>query len=129
MTTAVSTATTTRISVVGRIGLVIAGLLAVGDIVTGIQAFSGAEQALPLPVGVFVLVAGVTTLVLLPFAWIGRRWAVIVLVVVRGLSALTALPAFFVPGVPSFAIIAAAVGILVTAVAIVLVLVGLKARS
>ena len=44
---------------------------------------------------------GLISIVLVILAWPGRLWAAIALVVVRLLIALTAVPAFLVPGVPA----------------------------
>ena len=59
-------------------------------------------------------------------AWRGRTAAAIALVVVRLLAALTAVPAFLVPGVPTGAMIAAGVSIGLTVVGAALVLAGLR---
>lgn len=113
----------TTISTLGRIGLVIAGLLALGDIVTGATQL-GADATLPIEVAITVIVAGVATLVLLPFAWRARRWASIAVVVIRVLSALTAVPAFFVPGLEPTLVIVAAAGIVVSVAAAAFILLG-----
>lgn len=119
-----------RLATIGRVGLVIAAILAASDLVGGVMSLIvTGEQSLPLPVAVFVLAAGAATLVLLPIAWRGVRPAIIALIVIRLLSALTAVPAFLVPGVPAGMVVLASVGILVTVAAAALVVLGMRARG
>jgi hypothetical protein len=54
-------------------------------------------------------------------AWRGRRWALAPLVTLRALSALSALPAFLVDGVPAAAQVLAAVMMGLTVLGIALV--------
>lgn len=110
-----------------RVGLVLAGLLGVGDVITGVQAVAGAFFA-PPAVGIGMIVLGVLTVALVPVAWNGRRWPAWVAVAARVLSAVTALPAFFVPDVPAAGVIAASVGLLLSATVAVLVAFGLAGR-
>ena len=107
-----------------RAGLILAALLGVGDVVTGVQAVTG-EFFAPPEVGIGMIVLGVITVALVPVAWTGRRWAAWVAVAARVLSAMTALPAFFVPDVPAAGVIAASAGLLLTATVAVLVAFGL----
>ncbi len=124
-----TTARTVRpVSALGKTGIIIAVLLAVADIITGATQL-GADATLPLEVAVGIIVAGVVTLVVAPFAWRGARWAAIVVVVVRLLSALSAVPAFFVPGLEPGIVIVAAVGIIVAVVAAALILLGQRVRA
>jgi hypothetical protein len=90
-----------------RIGLVLAAVLAVLQLVTYIPMF-GEEIVMPAvltAVNVAALAATVP-------AWRGAVWARVAVVVATVISALTALPAFFIPGVPVEGRIAASVGIL-----------------
>jgi len=102
------------------IGLVIAGLLALGDIAT---PFTGDGEHPPLAIGLIDLVLGLITVVGIVLAWRGAsRGGVIAVIVTRLLSAVTAVPAFFVDGVPGPIRVVAAV-----AVAVALLSVGLVA--
>ena len=65
-------------------------------------------------------------LVLVALAWRGRPGPRSRLVVVRLLSALTAVPAFLVPGVPAVPMVLAGIAITVTLVGVVLVFAGLR---
>lgn len=94
-----------------RVGLVIAGLLAVSDLVTF------ALGAPPPGVVIASTVLGVITLVALVPAWRGRnRTAVLTVAASRIVSALLAVPAFFVDGVPAGIRVTAAI-IIVLAIA------------
>ena len=69
---------------------------------------------------------GAISIVLLIFAWRGRTPAAIALVAVRLLAALTAVPAFTVPGVPTVPMILAGVMITLTVAGIGFVLTGVR---
>ncbi|MGC9667372.1 hypothetical protein ACNTMW_12540 [Planosporangium sp. 12N6] len=99
-------------------GLVLAGLLALGDITTPIT--SDGEHP-PLAIGLVIAALGLLTVVGIVFAWRGRRGGVTTVIVTRLLAAVTAVPAFIADGVPAAAQIAAAVGIVITLLAVVLV--------
>ena len=100
-------------------GLVIAGLLALGDLTTPL--FTDGEHP-PMVVGVVCAVLGLITAPGIVVAWRrDSRGAVTNIIVTRLLSAMTALPAFFVDGVPAAAKVAAAVGIAVTVLAVALI--------
>lgn len=64
------------------------------------------------------------TLVAVPFAWRDAGWARILVIVTRLLAALLGVPAFFVPDIPGGWVAAAAAGILLAVLAMVLVLIG-----
>ena len=104
-----------------RVGLVLACLLGLLDIGGGITQL-GSDALLPMAVAATTIVLGLITVVLVPFAWRGAGWAGWTVIATRALSALTALPAFFVSGVPAAAVIAATAGITLTVVAIALIL-------
>ncbi len=111
----VSTRNKARSTLSARIGLVLAGLLALG------QAWTGADQlpdGLAFPLVIFAI-CGVA-LIAIPFAWGGSAKARVVVVVATVLPALTGLPAFFVPDVPNAFRLAAAAGILLSVLVAVL---------
>jgi hypothetical protein len=98
-----------------RIGLVLAGLLAIA------QAWTGAAQlpdGLAFPIVIFAVTA--VALIAIPFAWRGSLKARVVVVVATVLPALTGLPAFFVADIPATYRLAAATGILLSLVVAVL---------
>jgi hypothetical protein len=98
-----------------RTGLVLAGLLALSDL------FSFALGPQPLSVIIASTALGVLTLIALVPAWrSGRRPAVIAVAVTRILSALLAVPAFFVGGVAAGVQVVAAVLIALAVVSTVL---------
>ena len=100
-------------------GLVIAALLALGDITTPL--LSDGEHP-PIVIGLICAALGVITAAALPAAWRRHsRGALTAIIVTRLLSAVTALPAFVADGVPGAAKAAAAAGILVTAVVVALI--------
>ncbi len=69
---------------------------------------------------------GLISLVLVALAWRGSKAAAIGLVVLRALSALTAVPAFTTGGVPTVPMVLAGIAISLTFIGIVLVLSGLR---
>lgn len=99
-------------------GLVIAGLLALGDIAT--PFFSDGEHP-PVVIGIACAVLGLITAAGIVRAWRGSRGWVTAIIVTRLLSAVAALPAFFVDDVPAGAVAAAAVGVAITLVSVALV--------
>jgi hypothetical protein len=99
-------------------GLVIAGLLALGDLTTPL--FTDGEHP-PMAVALVCAALGLITAVALPAAWRRQsRGAVTAIIVTRLLSAVTALPAFVADGVPAGAKVAAAAGILIAAATVAL---------
>jgi hypothetical protein len=100
------------------VGLVLAGLLGLGDIAT--LPFGDGEHP-PLPVAIVGAVLGLITVVGVVLGWRGRRSGITAVIVTRLLSALAAVPAFFADGVPAPAVGAAAVGIAVTLASVALV--------
>lgn len=97
-----------------RVGLVLSILLGLGDLATPM----GGGDFPPMPVAVGGAALGLITIVAAILGWRGSRAAVAVVIATRLLSAASALPAFFVVGVPSAARIAAAAVIALTVVAI-----------
>ncbi len=109
-----------------RAGLVVLGVLSAGDLL--LPLLTDGEHP-PMAVALVASVLGLASLALVIAAWRGATRAVIPLVVLRLLSALAAVPAFFEPGVPGPAMAAAATGIIVTVVGVVLVLFGARRPS
>jgi hypothetical protein len=89
-------------------GLVIAGLLGLAEIVT---LLVGDGETPPVEVAAVGAVLGLITVAAVIAAWRGSRGAVVAIIVTRLLSAVTALPAFFVDDVPGAAVAAAGVGV------------------
>lgn len=99
-----------------KIGLVLCALLGAFDVLS--VAGAGAEDAPPTPVVVLGLILGLITLVGVFLAWRGARRGFIAVVVSRVLSALSAVPAFFVEDVPGWVPVAVGIGIVVTVIAL-----------
>lgn len=109
------------VTVRNKIGLVLAGLLALGDVVSVFAAPDG-ENGPPVVVVAMSVVLGLATLAALLPAWrTGDRTALRAVAGTRILSAILSLPAFFVD-VPAGIKIGAAVAFALTAVCVVLVL-------
>jgi hypothetical protein len=123
MSTAVPGTAAHRAPVPARVGLVLAAVLAIGGIVTSVPQFAD-DPVVP----VVNIVLSVLSLAAVPFAWGGAAWARVVVVVTCVLSALTGLPAFFVPGVPAEWIVAAAVGIVLSLIVAVLLFTGSRSQ-
>jgi hypothetical protein len=102
-----------------RAGLVVLGLLSVLDL--SLPLVTDGEHP-PMSIALATAALGLASLVLVVSAWRGARRAVVPLLVLRGLSALAAVPAFFEPGVPEPAIAAAGAGVLLTAIGVILTL-------
>ncbi|MFF0341880.1 hypothetical protein [Kribbella sp. NPDC004875] len=102
-----------------RFGLVLLGLLALADLAAPLLT-DGDHP--PMSVAIGTAVVGLISLVLVAFAWRGRRWALAPLITLRLASALLAVPAFFVSDVPTGAIAAAGVGVAATVVGVIAVL-------
>jgi hypothetical protein len=100
-----------------KAGLLLFGLLSIGDLST-LPLTDGVTP--PYAVAVSDAVLGLVSLVLVVLAWRGRRWASVPLVVLRVVSAITTLPAFF-GDVPAPAVAAAAAIVVLTVVAVLLV--------
>jgi hypothetical protein len=98
--------------------LVIYAVLSVLDI-GNLAATDGKHP--PYSVAIAGALLGVASLVLVILAWRGSRRAVAPLVVLRIVSALSAVPAFLVGGVPAFALALAALIIALTILATLLV--------
>jgi hypothetical protein len=106
-----------RIHPVHRTALVLFGLLSVADIVS-LVATDGEHP--PYAIAAIGAVLGVASLWFVVRIWRGDWRGVFVLLGLRVLSALTAVPAFFVSDVPTAAVVAAAAIIALTAVAVLM---------
>jgi hypothetical protein len=102
-----------------RAGLILFGLLSVGDL-AGPLLTDGEHP--PMSVALIGSALGLVSVVLVVLAWRGTRRAVVPLLVLRILSGLSAVPAFFAGDVPAAAMIAAGLTIALTAAGTVLVL-------
>jgi Na+/proline symporter len=109
-----------------RIGLVLALILGVLDIVglaMPTPEGDGDAAGPPYAVLVFSAVMGLVTVVFAVMAWKKRnRNAIRAVVISRFFSALSAVPAFFVSGVPGAVVVLVAVFIVITVVTIALVM-------
>lgn len=113
----------TTLSTRARIGFWLAVLLSVADIAGAFVPTAPDGEGPPLVVMVFAAVMGVATLVAAVLvARSGSRAALRVMAVTRILSALTALPAFFVAGVPAAFVAWGAATVVLTIVAVVLLM-------
>ncbi len=101
-----------------RTGLILLGILSVGDI-AGLALTDGEHP--PYAVAAVGAGLGVGSLYFLAKAWQGSRAALRPLLALRIVSALTAVPAFFVDDVPTAAFAAAAAIVVLTAVTVFLV--------
>lgn len=108
------------------VGLVIAGLLGLTDIIA--TPLTDGEHP-PWVIAIAGGVLGVITVVGVVFAWRGSRGGAAAVIVSRLLSALTAVPALFVDGVPSGLRVIAGIGILVTLLAVALIAGGLRRQA
>lgn len=102
-----------------RAGLGVLGLLCVADL--ALPLLTDGEHP-PMAIALIAAAIGLAGLVLIGFAARGSRGSAIALVVLRALSGLAAVPAFFEPGVPAGVRILAGAGVALTVAGIALVL-------
>ncbi len=102
-------------------GLAILGVLSVGDLAAPLLTDG---EAPPMSIALMLSAVGLASLAAIYGVLRGSRTALVALFVLRGLSALSAVPAFFVPGVPPGPKTLAGIAIAATFVGIVLVLSG-----
>lgn len=126
-TTAPPTRTAQRTGRAVRAALVLAVLLALGDLAAG-AATVGSDPA-GTTIGVFGAVVAVITIAALPAAWRGRESALRAVAATRLLGALTAVPAFFVADVAAGLVIAAAVTVACAVLVTVVVLRPARSRA
>jgi hypothetical protein len=106
-----------------RSGVVLLGILSVVDLTAPLYTDG---QHPPMIIAIIGSVLGLVSVVLAVLAWRGRAAAAIGLSVVRLLSALTAVPAFYAGGVPAPIMVVAGSFIVLTVVGVVLTLAGLR---
>ena len=106
-----------------RSGIVLLGILSVIDVTAPLYTDG---QHPPMIIAVIGSVLGAVSIVLAVLAWRGRTAAAVGLCGVRVLSALTALPAFWVTGVPGPVMAVAGTFVVLTIVGVVLTLAGLR---
>jgi|GEM_PF-1449635 hypothetical protein len=106
-----------------RSGVVLLGILSVIEL-TGPLTTDG--QHPPMIIALIGAVLGLISVVLAVLAWRGRTAAAVGLCALRVLSALTALPAFWVTGVPGPVVAVAGTSIMLTIIGVVLTLAGLR---
>jgi hypothetical protein len=105
-----------------RVGLVLAVVLGLADVVSAFFPTPDGEVGPPLAIVILGGVLGLATLAAVAVAWrSGRRGALRIVAGTRVLSAITALPAFFVD-VPAWLKLLVAVLVVLTVVCVVLVL-------
>jgi|1186.fasta_scaffold29770_3 hypothetical protein len=105
-----------------RVGLVLAVVLGLADVVSAFFPTPDGEVGPPLAIVILGGVIGLATLAAVAVAWrSGRRGALRIVAGTRVLSAITALPAFFVD-VPAWLKLVVAVLVVLTVVCVVLVL-------
>ena len=119
-----STTTTSRITTRNRVGVVLAVLLGLVDVV-GLLALgytpAPGEQGPPDVVLIFAAVMGLITIAAAVIGWVrNSRGGLRVAAATRLLSMITGLPAFFVDGVPAALVVASAVGLIITLVTVAL---------
>ena len=103
-----------------RAGLAVFGLLSLGDLAAPL--LTDGEHP-PMSIALIASALGLVSLVLVIAAWRGARRAVVPLIVLRVVSALSAVPAFFAGDVPAAAMVAAALVVVLTALGTALLLV------
>jgi hypothetical protein len=108
-----------------KVGLVLAGLLSLGDLVGPftVPTNSADDAGPPMAVLIASAVLGVVTLIAIFYTWrSGDRVSARVVAGSRILSALTSLPAFFVGDVAAGVVVTVAASVVVTILAVGLVL-------
>jgi hypothetical protein len=106
-----------------RAGLVVLGVLSVVDLAAPLLTDG---ETPPLFIALIGSGLGLLSLILIVLAWRGRVAAALGVVVLRLLSAVTAVPAFVFDGVPTVPKVLAGIAITLTVIGSVLVLAGLR---
>ena len=115
---------TTRHTGIGtrqKVGLVLAGLMSAANIPSVLFPTDEGEVGPPMAVLVAGSILGIVGLAAAVAAWRGNPVAARIAAGALIIMALTALPAFFVDGVPTLVRILAAVSVLLTVVAVYLI--------
>lgn len=107
-------------------GLVVLGLLSLADLFAPLMTDG---KTPPMFIALIGSALGLISLIAILGARKGSKAALVLLLVVRGLSALTAVPAFLEPGVPAVVKTLAGIGIGLTIVGTMLVLGGRRAAA
>ncbi len=108
-------------------GLAICALLGVVDIVSLVGL--GADDGPPVPIVLLGGVLGLITLAGARIAWRGHRKGAVAVIVSRLISALAALPAFFVDDVPDWVPPVVAIFLALTVAGVGLLVVSLRRRE
>jgi hypothetical protein len=106
-----------------RAGLLVLAVLSLADLAAPLMTDG---ESPPMEIALIGSALGAISLVLAALAWRGRTGAALGLVGVRAFSALTAVPAFFVSGVPVVPMVLAGTAITLTVIGSVLVLTGVR---
>ncbi|HEU5483888.1 MAG TPA: hypothetical protein VFU98_03200 [Microlunatus sp.] len=106
-----------------RAGLAVLGVVSLGDLAAPLLTDG---QTPPMSIALIGSGLGLLSLILIAFAWRGSTAAAVGAVVLRVLSALTAVPAFLVDGVPAVPMVLAGIAVTATVAGVVLVLAGLR---
>lgn len=106
-----------------RAGLVVLGVVSVADLAAPLLTDGNTP---PMLIALIGCALGAVSLVLAALAWRGRIAAAIGLIIVRALSALMAVPAFLVTGVPMVRMVLAGTFITLTLMGCALLLGGLR---
>jgi hypothetical protein len=106
-----------------KVGLFLLGVIALGDLAT---PFATDGEHPPMWVALTALALGLASLACLPGAWRGRRPAVAGLIGTRLLSAVLAVPAFFVEDMPGEVVGLVGVAVAITVLGVILVLAGTR---
>jgi hypothetical protein len=125
MTTAAPRTAPRSATIISRVGVVLAALLALLEAASTIPNIGGAA---PLPLDITTIILDVATLVGVYPAFRGRTWGLWLVIISRAITFLPTLPVFFVPEAAAF-LPTAIVALSVTLVAIVLTAFGLRKRA
>lgn len=106
-----------------RAGLLVLGVFSLGDLAAPLLTDG---ETPPLSIALIGSALGLLSLILIAVAWRGRVAAAVGVVVLRLLSALTAVPAFLFDGVPIGAQVLAGLAIALAVVGSALVLAGVR---
>ncbi|MFD2764449.1 hypothetical protein [Micromonospora eburnea] len=102
------------------VGLVLAGVLGIGDLATGFSGAGGEGQP-PVAAAVVITLLGAITLAGAWFAWRGRRGGLVAVIIARILSGLAVLPAFGDDGISTANEVVIGIGLGATVAALILI--------